>query len=868
MNLRFALRPFLAALGAAVLLSEVATTQQQFAEASMSYMPRDRGNSRGVAAGDVDGDGDLDLVIAIDGVVYPEQSRLWRNDGASHFSDVTATHLPARRDPSMDVVLADLDGDGDLDLLTANWEQPNRLYLNAGNGMFADATAQRLPADLDQSWSLTVADVDGDGDLDLLFANRGQNRLYLNDGTAGFVDVTASRLPVSTHNTRHIAAGDIDGDGDLDLFLSGFSGVSLLYRNDGGNFVDVSGTQLPNLMLDTGRAVFFDMEGDGDLDLALAEWNQPYRLYANDGQGHFTDASSRLPGGEHHWDWYVLAADVDGDGDQDLLYPNVGKGLLYLNDGTGHFVDATATHLPGVDDMSLAAVLGDFDGDGDLDLVTANFGQDRLRLNDGRGRFVDATPQAVPTDADETRVALLGDVDGDGDLDMFLGNTGLVGEWSFQNRLYRNDGRGQFVDVTSTWLPANEDATRAAAFGDVDGDGDLDLLVGNANEQDRLLRNDGGLFTDVTASCMPPDQAQTTAVLLCDVDGDGDLDAVLASFGGQTRLYRNDGLGVFSDVTATQLPLATLATRALAGGDVDGDGDVDLVLGTGILAAAPDLLYRNDGSGAFTDVTAANLQVPAATTSCLSFGDVDGDGDLDLVRGAGNNSYGAENTLCLNDGHGVFTPRLAMPYLFDQTNALALGDVDHDGDLDLVVGDYGSPCKLYVNDGSGGFTDSTWQRMPADDQDLMGLALGDLDGDGDLDVVGGASGWHGWQTTVLWNRHRQLRLPELPRLGGSYTLECWAGPGYATAPVVALPFLSLTLDPVGLPTPYGRLWLSPSGLMALPLQVVVPPAGAATVTLALPLLPALLGLPLHSQALFVDAAAARLSNVTSGVLMR
>ncbi|MCA8948568.1 MAG: VCBS repeat-containing protein, partial [Planctomycetes bacterium] len=129
---------------------------------------------------------------------------------------------------------------------------------------------------------------------------------------------------------------------------------------------------------------------------------------------------------------------------------------------------------------------------------------------------------------------------------------------------------------------------------------------------------------------MPADEQFTQALAWGDVDGDGDLDLVLGNYGQQSRLYRNDGSGVFVDVTATHLPAIADGTSAVALGDVDGDGDLDLVVGESGTNVSPgqERLLANTGNGVFVDVTAAQMPVLDDVTYCLALVDVDGDGDL------------------------------------------------------------------------------------------------------------------------------------------------------------------------------------------------------------------------------------------------
>ena len=184
-----------------------------FVDETLQRLPNTITQTKQVAAGDVDGDGDPDLVAANDGV-----NDLYLNDGTGVF---TLSPLPGSVS-SVGVVLGDVDADGDLDLVFANAEflgSQNTLLLNDGTGGFTDVTAHLMPVDADISQKVAMVDVDGDGDRDLVFANRrgpyggGQNRLYLNDGNGTFTDGTKGRMPVDTDRTTDVVAADVDGDG-------------------------------------------------------------------------------------------------------------------------------------------------------------------------------------------------------------------------------------------------------------------------------------------------------------------------------------------------------------------------------------------------------------------------------------------------------------------------------------------------------------------------------------------------------------------------------------------------------------------------------------------------------------------------------
>ena len=345
-----------------------------------------------------------------------------------------------------------------------------------------------------------------------------------------------------------------------------------------------------------------DVDGDGDLDIFVAEGTasiegRPDRLLINDGFGTFADESSaRLPPAvtnSSRSDW----GDADGDGDLDLTVGTVGPERLLPNDGAGFFLDESAARLPPppalLEDISAEARFADVDGDGDLDILIANEnpfvasplagGQNRLYLNLGGGFFSDETAARLPLRTDQSGGFAIGDLEGDGDLDVIVINRG-------PEYVLVNDGEGFFADETGARFPEVSDTSRGAALADLDGDTDLDLLVANSRgEAPRLYFNKGaGFFEEGTFTLHPPVYETLTAVELADVDGDGDLDALFANagpfqeghgfLGGQELYFMNNGHGLFLDRTRAHFPKVLDPSLDVAWGDLDGDGDLDVAV--------------------------------------------------------------------------------------------------------------------------------------------------------------------------------------------------------------------------------------------------------------------------------------------------
>ena len=359
--------------------------------------------------------------------------------------------------------------------------------------------------------------------------------------------------PASTSRPAALAVGDVDGDGAEDLLLSAWSpskerSVAQLFRVRGGFVQDA--TQRSGIVLPQGAtsAIFADYDNDGWLDLFAIGGESRGHMFHNRGDGTFENVTAKAGVADIRRARKPLFVDLDHDGDLDLLLVGSAERTVYRNNLDGTFTEATESFgLAGKGDTR-DVVFGDFDGDGRIDIFLANAnGGNALFRNSGAQRFSDATTASGLAGKGGSGAAATGDYNNDGFLDLFVGGSAAETETA----LWLNKGDGTFTRDrrSSAVIGALRPAPAAAAsFVDYDNDGWLDLVVGSGREAGVnsssvfLLRNDGaGRFTDrSTLIPQPVRDGGTAAIAVSDVDQDGDEDLFLVDARGGPRMLRND----------------------------------------------------------------------------------------------------------------------------------------------------------------------------------------------------------------------------------------------------------------------------------------------------------------------------------------
>ena len=814
---------------------ENVVTQEQFIENS-HYL-----NGSGVATGDVDGDGRVDIYFA--GMDGPNE--LWRNLGGWKFEEIAEeAGVAAAGRFSTGAVFADVDGDGDLDLLVNALGGPNSLFMNDGTGHFTDATEAAGLSSTLGSMSMTLADIEGDGDLDLYVVNNKVatvQDLFPPDvlQPRNIYVQTEDGFEVLPEWQEHYTLGEVQGGMVPRLELAE---PDRLYLNDGtgrftpvsftdGTFLDEAGEPLTEAPLEWGLAArFHDMDGDGDPDLYVCnDFHSPDHIWINDGTGRFRMLPPLAMRSTSFASMGVDFADVDRDGRMDLFVvemlsreqhlrmkqatggvpdpqfagridsrPQKPRNTLYLNRGDATW--AEAAQYAGVDasGWSWGAAFVDVDFDGYEDLLI------------GTGHFYDAMDKdaAQRTGSIDWRQRLL-----------------AFPPLRLPNVAFRNRGDATFEEVGEAWgFAGGEDISHGMAAADLDEDGDLDLVTNRLHSPAGVYRNAGraprvavrlsgrtpntegiGAHIRVSGGGLPAQAKEIAAggaylsaseALASFAAGEGQMSIEVVWRSGAVsrvdgvranRVYEIDepGDGVPTATSGAAAPSAE-AGAGPAGPEASLFDDVSGLLG------------HRHRENAFDDFT----QQPLITWRLsqggpgVAWSDVDGDGDADALVGGGG---GSGLSVFRNDGDGGFSPDrgatgggAAGPALTpgDQTGivvipgragvAVVVGTATYDGT------DRAAPSASVLRATASGLVAA--RTLPAASSSTGPLAAADYDGDGDVDLFVGGRVIPGQYPVPATSR---LFLDE----GGRYVLdEANAGPLTDVGLVSGAVFTDLDVD--------------------------------------------------------------------------
>jgi len=723
-----------------------------------------------VASADFDRDGRIDILAA-----SREDGRIvWhRNVGNLNFRPIEL----ARADGAYAAIPVDLDRDGFTDVLvvavgvlapSAAAVESGETPATGGGSVFwlrnnlgakvLQFTRIDIDFGLDYPVSVHAADIDNDGDMDVLVTTRDGNQvlLYENNG-ADAPAFTRRVLDDGLSGAVFVTTGDIDGDGRLDILAAGENNNQIAwYRNNGDRPATferrfIRNGPVPDPRYDYAKTIAVgDIDGDGDLDIVFGSENENMvGWYENQGRGASFVEHTLTTTADHIKQ--VKLVDIDRDGDLDILAVSSDDNTVALFENRG-VRPATFTHkvITNAAYGARGVHAADFDRDGDIDVVVASRQDHRivLHVNNSIHRSALLEGERVVNTYRQTRSVAAADIDGDGQMDI-VSTANEVVAW------HRNVG-GSPPNFESVIIDAGFAGGRWVATGDIDNDGDIDIVAADRGTNRIVLYENQLRQTGVPtfiARVVTDTAIRVRDVNVADLDGDGDLDLYSASDGDDTIAWYENVDGAGRTWVKHIVSQSVSYPRSTFAADLDGDGRLDLMS-----ASARDnrvTIFRQVSPRNFVQET---IYANANGAQFIHAADLDKDGDMDIIV-----SSERDNTISwfanrLNAGLGF--QRYVVSDTAYGVHAAIGADVDGDGDIDIVGAiEYSNQIVWYEN--LGGVI-PTWREhlISPFAQVAHGVFVADLDGDGDLDVISasredGKVAWHE-------NRGGQFSLTQTP----------------------------------------------------------------------------------------------------------
>jgi hypothetical protein len=617
------------------------------------------------------------------------------------------------------VFCSDIDGDGDMDIISSSFTNNTVFWIENTDGLGDFSTPNIISGNADEVESVFVADLDGDGDMDIISASKNDDKIAWYENTDGNGLFSDEKIVSSNADgASSVFASDLDGDGDMDIISASKNDDKIAwYENADGNGL-FSDEKIVSINADGASSVFAsDLDGDGDVDIISGSKNDDkVAWYENaDGSGNFSNEIIISVNADMVLS--VIAADIDNDGDQDVLYASTGNNRIIWVKNNGDGVFGEGNIITAYTNYPRSVFVADINGDGYKDVLSASSGDNKIAFyinSDGQGNFLEQ--QSLAFSIDGLRELYSDDLNGDGKADLIF-STYDDKRLAWCENI---DGVGNFGNMRIISFESHSPG-KLMIF-DPDNDGDKDILFSTVGIDTSLfwyenIYGNGSFWERHTII-----SNITSGFDVADLDGDGDEDILLYNYSKASWIKNTDGQGSFDK---EYIITSAIDVNNILSFDVDGDDDKDVILSSSFQDMT--VWYENvNGTGYFDNMHFISYDYGALK---MSSSDVDMDGDIDLVALSSNDS---RLVWLENDNAG----EPFMEYTINQYNyikQLYVTDFNGDGLDDIFpVYIWCDSLVIYQNLGSGVFSE---MQIVSDNEKPLYACPADINGDNKPDII-------------------------------------------------------------------------------------------------------------------------------------